>query len=149
MKVGVEAALIRGVFVPGDIEVEDGILQRCGLAGGGRGLAVVDRDRLIAVGAMDQHEAAPADVAGARQGDGERKADRDRRIDSVAAAFQYVEPDPRRLRLLGHDHAVPGDDRPRRREWGDDRGRIGEDGGGDEAKECEGERAKHCQSVVL
>jgi len=40
MKVGVEAALIRGVFVPGDIEVEDGILQRCGLAGGGRGLAV-------------------------------------------------------------------------------------------------------------
>ena len=98
---------------------------------------------------MDQHEAAAADIAGARQGDGERKADRDRRIDGVAAALQDVEPDPRRLRLLGHDHAVPGDHRPRRGEWGDDRGRIGEDGDGDEAKECECERAKHYQSVVL
>jgi N-acetylglucosamine-6-phosphate deacetylase len=40
MRLGVEAALIRGTIVPGDVEVEDGVLRRCGLAGGGCGLAV-------------------------------------------------------------------------------------------------------------
>ena len=40
MRLGVEAALIRGTVVPGDVEVVDGVLVRCGLAGGGRGLAV-------------------------------------------------------------------------------------------------------------
>ena len=137
-----ERELARAVFAPGELEAGDGPrhadreariarLERIGLAVGveehvlgrrrGRGLAVVDRDRLIAIGAMDQHEAAAADIAGARQGDGERKADRDRRIDGVAAALQDVEPDPRRRRLLGHDHAMPGDDRTRGGERGDDR----------------------------
>ena len=112
-------------------------LERIGLAVGveehvlgrrrGRGLAIVDRDRLIAIGAMNQHEAAAADIAGARQGDGERKADRDRRIDGVAAAPQHIETDARRRRLLAHDHAVPGDDRTRGGERGDDRRRVGAD----------------------
>ena len=65
-----------------------------------RGLAIVDGDRRSSVGAMDEHEAAAAEIAGARQGDGEREADRDRRVDRVAAALQDVEPDVRRLRLL-------------------------------------------------
>ena len=49
---------------------------------------------------MNEHEAAAADIAGARQGDGERKADRDRRIDGIAASLQDIQPYSRRLRLL-------------------------------------------------
>ena len=52
---------------------------------GGRGLAIVDRDRLVARGEMHQHEAAAADIAGLRMRHGEREADRDRGIDRVAA----------------------------------------------------------------
>jgi N-acetylglucosamine-6-phosphate deacetylase len=40
MRLGVEAALIGGAVVRGDVEVVDGVLLRCGLAGSGRGLAV-------------------------------------------------------------------------------------------------------------
>jgi N-acetylglucosamine-6-phosphate deacetylase len=41
MRLGVEAALVAGLIVDGDVEVEDGRIVRCGLpAGGGRGLAV-------------------------------------------------------------------------------------------------------------
>jgi N-acetylglucosamine-6-phosphate deacetylase len=40
MRLGVEAALIRGTLVPGDIEIVDGALLRYGLAAHGRGLAV-------------------------------------------------------------------------------------------------------------
>ncbi len=41
MRLGVEAALVAGQFVRGDVEVEDGRIARCGLAGAeGRGLAV-------------------------------------------------------------------------------------------------------------
>ena len=151
-----ERELARTVFAPRELEPGDGPrhadgeagkarLERIGLAVGveehvlgrrrGRGLAVVDRDRLIAIGAMDQHEAAAADVAGARQRDGEREADRDRRVDRVAAALQHVQPDPRRRRLLAHHHAVRGDHRPRGRVRGDDRRRIGENGRWGEAKQ--------------
>ena len=165
-----ERELARTIFAPCEFEAGDRArhadgkariarLERIGLAIGveehvlgrrrGRGLAIVDRNRLIAIGAMDQHEAAAADVAGARQGDGERKADRNRRIDGVAAALQDVEPDPRRRRLLGHDHAVRGDDRPRGGERGDDRRRIGEDGGGGEAEQSEGGEADAVQGMVL
>src|SRR5207237_6470076 len=35
MRLGVEAALVRGTIVPGDVEVEDGVVVRCGLAGAG------------------------------------------------------------------------------------------------------------------
>jgi N-acetylglucosamine-6-phosphate deacetylase len=37
MRVGVEAALVRGEFVPGDVEVDDGRVVAVGLAGGQRG----------------------------------------------------------------------------------------------------------------
>ena len=41
MRLGVEAALVDGSVVAGDVEVEDGRIVRCGLAGAnGRGLAV-------------------------------------------------------------------------------------------------------------
>src|SRR5579862_8735816 len=41
MKLGVAAAIVDGTLVPGDVEVSDGRIVRCGLASaGGRGLAV-------------------------------------------------------------------------------------------------------------
>ena len=41
MKLGVEAALVDGVFVEGDVEIVDGRIARCGLEGpGGSGIAV-------------------------------------------------------------------------------------------------------------
>ncbi len=106
-----EGKFARAVFAPGELEAGDGSrhpdresgvtrLERIGLAVGveehvfggrrRRGLPVIDGDRLIEIGTMNQHEAAAAEVAGARQGDGEREADRDRRIDGVAPAFQDV-----------------------------------------------------------
>ena len=154
-----EGELARPVFAPRELEASDGSghadrepgiarLERIGLAvgveehvlgrRGRRGLAVVDRDRLIKIGAMDQHEAAAADVARARQGDGEREADRDRRIDGVAAALEHVQPDARRRRLLAHDHPMPGDDRASGGEGGDD-GRLVGAGCGRKAKAKEGE----------
>src|SRR5207253_8970296 len=45
---------------------------------GGRGFAVVDRDRLVAAAKVHQHEAAAADIAGLRMRDRERETDRDR-----------------------------------------------------------------------
>ena len=129
-----EREFARAVFAPGELEAGDGSrhadrkpgiarLERIGLAVGveehvlgrrrRRGLAIVDRDRLVEIGAMNQHEAAAAEVAGARKRDGEREADRDRRIDGVAAALQDVQPDARGRRLLADDHAMLGDDRTR------------------------------------
>jgi hypothetical protein len=55
---------------------------------------------------MDHHEAAAADIAGARISHGKRKADRDRSIDGIAALLENVGADARRESLLRHDHAV-------------------------------------------
>ena len=63
---------------------------------GRRGLAIVDGDVFVALGRMDHHEAAAADVAGARIGHGQRKAGRDRGIDRIAALPQDVGADPAR-----------------------------------------------------
>ena len=41
MRLGVEAALIRGQLVEGDVEVEDGVVVDVGLAPGGRGRIAV------------------------------------------------------------------------------------------------------------
>jgi N-acetylglucosamine-6-phosphate deacetylase len=41
MRLGVEAALVRGELVPGDVEVEDGVVTAVGLAGGTRGRVAV------------------------------------------------------------------------------------------------------------
>ena len=165
-----ERELAGAVFAPGELEAGDragdadrkaGIarLERIGLAVGveehvlgrrrGRGLAVVDRDRLITISAMNQHEPAAADIAGARQGDGERKADRDCRIDGIAASLQDIEPDSRRLRLLSYNHAMSGDDRSRGGERGNDRRRVGADGLRSKAEEGEGGEAKRSQGYVV
>lgn len=37
MKLGVEAALVRGELVPGDVDVDDGVVTAVGLANGGAG----------------------------------------------------------------------------------------------------------------
>ena len=59
---------------------------------------------------MNDHKAAAADIAGARIGHGQRKADRDRGVDRIAALLQNVGADPRGHRLLRHHHAVRGGD---------------------------------------
>ncbi len=67
MRLGVEAALVDGRFVAGDVEVEDGRIVRCGLGGsGGRGLAVpgfVD----LQVNGFGGVDFLDADAAGYRQ----------------------------------------------------------------------------------
>ena len=65
---------------------------------------------------MDHHEAAAADVAGARIGHRHGEADRDRGIDRVAAALEHLGADQRGAALLRHHHAVLGGDRLHRRE---------------------------------
>ncbi len=75
-----------------------------------RGLAIIDRDIFVARGRMDHHEAAAADVAGARIGDGERKAGGDRGIDRIAALLEDVGADLRGEPFLRHHHAMLGRD---------------------------------------
>jgi N-acetylglucosamine-6-phosphate deacetylase len=41
VRLGVEAAVVRGVLVPGDVEVDDGVVVEVGLAGGTRGRVAV------------------------------------------------------------------------------------------------------------
>ena len=163
-----ESEFARAIFAPGELEAghgprnsgrEAGIARPewIGLAVGveehvfgrrcGRGFAVVDGDRLVEIGPINQHEAAAAEVAGARHGDGERESDGDRRIDGVAPAFQDVQPDARGRCFLTDDHAMPGDHRAcggeGRDEWvGDNRGRS-------EAKKSEHGELERPQSVVL
>ena len=64
---------------------------------------------------MDHHEAAAADIAGARIGDREREADRHRGVHRVAAAVEDFDADAGGAALLRHHHAVVGEDRRRRR----------------------------------
>ncbi len=164
-----EGEFARTVFAPGELEARDRAghadreagkarLERIGLAvgvekhvlggPGGRRLAIVDRRRLVEIGAVDQHESAAAEIAGARQGDREREADRDAGVDRVAAEPQHLDADPRGGRVLAHHHAVPGDDRQGGGEAGDDRRGIGA-GGGREKQEGEGGEAKSSQGVSL
>ena len=84
---------------------------------------------------MDHHEAAAADIAGARIAHRQRKTDRHRGVDCIAAFFENIDTDPRRAPLLRHHHAVVRDDslgmadlilpqrRTRQRENGDQRQR--------------------------
>ena len=88
-----------------------------------RGFAIIERNRLLIFSEADQHEAAAAEIAGARQRHGERKSDRDRRIDGVAAAPQDVDADPRRFAFLRNDHAVLRQNRQNTRLAFDDRRR--------------------------
>ena len=70
-----------------------------------RALAVVDRDRR-ALGRPDHHEAAAADVAGARVRHGQRECGRHRGVDGVAALSQNRRADVRRRCGRRDDHAV-------------------------------------------
>ena len=63
---------------------------------------------MIAAGAVDDHESAAADIAGARIGYRHGEADRDRGVDRVAAPLQNVDADPRGERLLRYHHPVLG-----------------------------------------
>ena len=38
MRIGVSAALVDGAFVPGDVDVEDGVVRALGVGSGGRGV---------------------------------------------------------------------------------------------------------------
>ena len=78
-----------------------------------RGLAIIDRDVLVTLGRMNHHEAAAADVAGARIGHRHREAGRDRRIDRIAATLaarrrrsaprSFPAPPPCRVRRRRHE----------------------------------------------
>ena len=81
-----------------------------------RGFAIVDRGIFARLAEVDHHEAAAADIAGARISHRQRKADRNRRVDRVAAAIQNFNADTRGALLLRHHHAVAGGDRLRRRD---------------------------------
>ncbi len=63
---------------------------------------------LAPVGEMDRHEPAAADVAAARVDDGERIADRNRRIERVPTGLKHAHPDLRGQPMRRHDHAVLG-----------------------------------------
>ena len=65
------------------------------IAGGGcerRGLAKVD-EGLAAVGELQRHEAPAAEIARRRIDDRERITHRDRGVDRIAAAAQYIDTD--------------------------------------------------------
>ena len=65
---------------------------------------------------MDHHEAAAADIAGARISDREREADRHRGVNRIAAAIENFDADAGGALLLRHHHAVAREDRLRRRD---------------------------------
>ena len=96
-EIAIEAALADGIA--GRVE------KHAGGRGARRGLAEID-DGVMPVGGVDQHKAAAADIAAARIDDGERVADRDRRIDRVAAGLQDAQPRVARLMLRRDDHAA-------------------------------------------
>ncbi len=77
---------------------------------GRRSLAIVDGGVFVAPGRINHHEAAAADVSGARIGDGQRKAGGDRGIDRIAALPQDIGADLRGEPFLRHHHAVLGRD---------------------------------------
>ncbi len=57
---------------------------------GRRGLAIIDRDILVALRRVNHHEAAAADISGARIGHGHRKSGGHRGIDRIAAALEHI-----------------------------------------------------------
>ena len=100
----------RGIARLRDIGLAVGAEKHVARGRGRRGLAIVDGDVLVAIRRVDDHEAAAADVSGARIGHRHRKAGRDRGIDRIAATPQDIGADLRRDLLLRHHHAVFGGD---------------------------------------
>ncbi len=120
---------------------------------GGCSFAIIDRGIFAGLGEMDDHEAAATDIAGARVSHGERKADRDRRIDRIAPAIKNFDADAGGALLLRDDHAVAGRDGLRRR---DDRRtrdrrdlRIGRDAEGERDQDGYGAKEHYGLSVVV
>ena len=64
-----------------------------------------------AFGEMNHHEAAAADIAGARIGHRHGKAGRDRGIDRIAALLEHIGADRGCEPFLRHHHAVFGGNR--------------------------------------
>ena len=60
----------------------------------------------IAVGKMHQHEAASADVAGRRMGNGQRQSHGHRGVNRIAAGFQHSFADIGRVFFPRADHAA-------------------------------------------
>ena len=99
-------------------DVAGGVEVHVGGRGERRLLAEIE-EGLPAVGELQRHEAAAAEVARRRIDDRQRIADGDRRVDGVAAAAQHVDADLGREVLRRHDHAVLGRDRRHRGGLGD------------------------------
>ena len=78
--------------------------------GGGRQRRLLAKieEGLAAIGQLDGHEAAAAEIAGRRIDHGQRIAHGDRRIDRIAAALEHVDADLGRQVLRADDHAVFG-----------------------------------------
>ncbi len=88
------------------------------VAGGAHPLAIEQARRapagvqaVQAAAGPDQGEGVAADPAAGRLDHRQRGGGGDRRVDGVAATAQYLQPDLRRLRLRGGDHAAAGMDR--------------------------------------
>jgi hypothetical protein len=88
-------------------------------------------------GHVYDHEAAAAEIPGARIGHRQRKPDRDRRVDCVAAAIENCNADARGALLLRHHHAVVGEDALRGRNDRRACARRDLSGGADEKREYE------------
>src|SRR5690349_1474057 len=73
---------------------------------GGLPLASTYMLRGAAVGEVDDHEAAAADVAGDRVGHGEREPDRDRGVDRVPAGLEDLDARLARQPAVARDHRV-------------------------------------------
>jgi len=95
--------------------------------GSERRLLAEIEEGLAAVGELQGHEAAAAEVAGRGIDDCERVADRDRGIDGVAAPSQHLDAGLGRQVLRAHHHAVLRRHRRRRR-----RGRLARRAGDEE-----------------
>ena len=85
--------------------VASGIEKHIGGRSARRHLAKID-DAVAPVGGVDQHKAATADIAAARVDDGQRIADRDRRIDRIAAGLKDAPAGLAGLVLRRHHHAA-------------------------------------------
>jgi hypothetical protein len=105
--------MARPATVPGTPmpSAESRDLVGSGLPSGPRKISgvVAAGDVLAALRRMDDHEAAAADVAGARIRHGQGKTGCHRSIDRIAAAPQHVGADACRDFLLRNHHAVLGD----------------------------------------
>ena len=76
-----------------------------------RQFPIVDRDGFAGPGVVYEHEATAANVARARQGNGQREPHCHRGIDGIAAVSEYLSADLGRQGVLRGDHAGRPEDR--------------------------------------